>query len=317
MKKLLGIVLFAFLIISFLFIMPVSAEIIVFSDPNSPGEKDILHYIPDDEKPIIPTEPETEPGDITTSFDEETGTLTVSGTGRVSNLFGRSDTDIAGSVIFGDSHIKADTSVKHIIIENGITEIYNSFNDMHSLKDVSFPKTLERINLSFVDCDSLKMIKIPKSVKSIGRYSFYDCDGLTKIKFLGPLSIGDEDQFRLESYVFCELDSLKYVVIPKDSSVGYVFKDCKNLKAAFLGLNTKLEVAGFDYFDECATTCFNGCNKDLTIYSFWGHTDNWETGGKTFCYGPLLILVGILLLPAIIIVFVLFIKKNSQKIKNT
>ena len=56
---------------------------------------------------------------------------------------------------FPSEVIEVNTTVKHIIIEEGITGIDNCFNDLHNLETISLPDSLERIHDSFVDCDKI------------------------------------------------------------------------------------------------------------------------------------------------------------------
>ncbi|MBE6797015.1 MAG: leucine-rich repeat domain-containing protein [Ruminococcaceae bacterium] len=260
--------------------------------------------------PLCVSAKNTEQSNITTSFDEKTGTLTVSGRGKASDIFGRNNVDLF-DFLFPSEEIKnIDNTVKHLIIGEGITEIFNCFNDMQALEDVTFPKTLERIDFCFVDCDTIKKVKFPKSLKVLAQAAFYDCDGLTKIKFSGPLTIGEEfpDKGGCESFVFCNLDSLKYVKIPDNSVLGGVFKDCENLKTVVLGANIKFEAANWSLTETEAMPPFWGCRDDLKVYSY----------SEVEPYNLRLILIFIdILLIATAITGSMFLLKFLKKQKNT
>ena len=230
-KKVVSILLCLVITLALLFTVPVSAETIIVSNPDI-GEG-VIYHTPETAKPIEPTpEPEPEPGDIDVYFDKKTGTLTVSGSGKAYDIFGRNNVDLFDFLFPSEGIKNINHTVKHLVIGEGITEIHNCFNDMYALEDVSFPSTLERIDFCFIDCDLLKKVIFPKSLKVIEEGAFYDCDGIKRIKFSGPLTVAEEfpEKGGCETYVFRHLDSLKYVKIPANSVVGAAFKDCQKLK---------------------------------------------------------------------------------------
>ncbi len=73
---------------------------------------------------------------LTWTFDESTGTLTISGTGEMTDWTDSSETPW--------NHIK--DIVKDIVIENGVTSIGdNAFNDFSSVESVTIPKSVTNI----------------------------------------------------------------------------------------------------------------------------------------------------------------------------
>ena len=93
--------------------------------------------------------------------------LTISGTGSMYN-----------SAYVGDN-----LSIKHVIIEDGITGIGNYiFTYFTNLVSVSIPSSVTSIGYSaFRGCPALTSVTIPSSVTSIGQYAFRDCNNLTDI----------------------------------------------------------------------------------------------------------------------------------------
>lgn len=88
-------------------------------------------------------------------------------------------------------------NVATIVIEEGITEIPGSaFKNMHSLKKVVFPRTLQRIGFeSFQECDLLDEIIIPESVTVIAAHAFEKCVNLKKISIPPTVTYIGEDAF--------------------------------------------------------------------------------------------------------------------------
>ncbi len=279
MKKLLSIVLSIVLIFAFILAMPVLAKTTTVL--ASPFEDKVIYHTPETAKPIIPTEPETEPGDIDVSFDEKTGTLTVSGTGKVTGLYSRDD-------FYESSEIIIDNEVKHIVIEEGITGIYNVFNDMHALQSVKFPGTLENL-----------------------RFSFYNCINLKKVEFKQAI-------FIIEAFEKCV--SLEEVHIPDNSTLSFAFNDCKNLKKVVLGKNVTVfsnsyEAEGVYDYD----WSFYNCHKKLTIYvpeRLW-HYHQTISSAIILLYNPVLSWCLIILCANVILLVPLIIYlKRKRKCKE-
>ena len=102
------------------------------------------------------------------TFDESTGTLTINGTGNMSNY---------GSL---DSPFYNNTSIKNIVIEMRVTSIGGSaFYNCIGLTSITIPDSVTSIgNSAFRHCTSLTSVTISDSVTSIGEYAFYNCTGL-------------------------------------------------------------------------------------------------------------------------------------------
>ncbi len=205
---------------------------------------------------------EEEERSYSTSFDAKSGTLTITGSGMVEDLYPR---DVYNGLVWGDTVIAVDTTVRHIVIGEGITRIFNSFNDLHSLEDIVFPKTLTEIDTSFIDCDRLVRLDFYPAMIAIRHNSFYDCDGLKEIRFSSEIMIKDAGH---SSKPFGNLDSLTEVHIPGGSYLSSAFVGCPQLKKVLLGPG-KVSIADFYFstFGESQMRPFYECHEDLKIYA--------------------------------------------------
>ena len=95
----------------------------------------------------------------TWAFDEGNGTLTISGTGEI--------TDPSSKYSFAKK-------INKVIIEEGVTGIGE---------------------YAFASCTNLTEVRIPKSVTSIGAYAFASCTGLTEAQISGPVINIEESVF--------------------------------------------------------------------------------------------------------------------------
>ena len=69
--------------------------------------------------------------------------------------------------------------LRDVVFSEGLTRIETAAFQGTALKNVAFPKTLERINHgAFEDCSKLTHIEMPKSVIFIGDWCFDGCDSL-------------------------------------------------------------------------------------------------------------------------------------------
>ena len=164
---------------------------------------------------------------VTYSLDTSTGVLTISGTGEM--------TDYST-----DSPFYYNSSVKTVIIENGVTSIGKH---------------------AFQGCASLISITILNSVTSIGDSAFYNCTSLTNITI--PNSVTS-----ISRHTFCNCTSLKSVTIPNSvTSIGSsVFYNCTSL--------TSIEVSGNNKnYSSLDGVLFNKDKSELIVYPA-GKTDS-------------------------------------------
>ena len=137
-------------------------------------------------------------------------------------------------------------NIKTVYIEEGITEIPNTFFYAYSiLADIKLPATIKTIGQSaFGDCPMLVSIVIPKGVTELKYGTFSGCTSLKNVVLPETLQ-------GMESYGFAGCSSLEAIDIP--DSVIFVgvgsFSGCTALKSVNIPANTS-EIYG---------TTFEGC----------------------------------------------------------
>ena len=151
------------------------------------------------------------------SLNTETGVLTISGTGEMT-----------------DSPFSQNSSIKSVIIENGVTSIVtyafsgctsltsitipdsvvsigeSAFDGCTSLVSVTLSKSITTIEYStFFGCSSLTSIEIPKSVTTIVNFAFCNCTNLTDVYYAGTqsewnkINIGHSNEFLTNASLHC------------------------------------------------------------------------------------------------------------------
>jgi len=147
----------------------------------------------------------------TWQFEESTGTLTISGTGAMSDS--------------GWEDYKG--SIKKIVITDGITSICEAaFSGCSQLKDVSIAQSVTELGVRmFENCTSLKSIVIPNGVSVIQECTFWDCVSLTSV-------ILPETLTEIEEAAFRGCSALPTITFPKSlQSLGdAAFTGCSKLK---------------------------------------------------------------------------------------
>ena len=142
---------------------------------------------------------------VTYTFDSSTGLLTISGSG------------IMYDYSFYDSPFYNQSSIKSVVINNGVTSIGNyAFSNCSGLTSIEIPDSVTSIGEgAFYDCSGLTSIEIPNSVTSIGEAAFYGCEKLNDVYFYGTqeqwnyVTIGEKnDSIQTPIIVFpIELDN--------------------------------------------------------------------------------------------------------------
>ena len=113
----------------------------------------------------------------TWQFDESTGTLTISGTGKMNDYSCDSYNGTYRTTAPWKDYY---TSIKSVVIEEGITSIGDWAFTGCSLTSITIPESVTSIgDWTFTGCSSLTSITIPESVTSIGDYAFRGCSSLT------------------------------------------------------------------------------------------------------------------------------------------
>lgn len=140
---------------------------------------------------IVQAETSVTCGDNLTWTLDDNGTLTISGTGDMTNWTYRYDVPWYSSV----------SSIKDVIIGNGVTSIdIYAFYNCGSLTSVTIPDSVTDIySYAFWNCSRLTSVKIPDSVTGIGMYAFSGCSNLKDVYYggseeqWGNISIGGEN----------------------------------------------------------------------------------------------------------------------------
>ena len=127
---------------------------------------------------------------------DDSGTLTISGTGNMENWN-------LSSGEKKESPFKNNKEIKHVVIEDGVTDIgYCAFGDCSNLKDITIADSVTNIGkLAFKNCSSLENIIIPNSVEVINSYTFYNCNNITRVTI--PTGVTTIDR-----KAFCECTNL-------------------------------------------------------------------------------------------------------------
>lgn len=179
-------------------------------------------------------------GNVTATVDGDT--LTLTGTGETyEDYYWRDRND-------SDNRLNK-TSIKHVIVENGITSLGSElFSHFENVESIILPTSLEYIGTgAFSNCYSLENIEIPNGVKALGSYIFNECERLKSISLPSTLTtvpgLIDIDGENVETVIlnkgierignnaFQNMNNLKNIIIPDSvSSIGqWAFASCESL----------------------------------------------------------------------------------------
>ncbi len=202
--------------------------------------------------------------DLTWNLDKETGTLSIVGTGAMTNYSESSQAPWAGIA----------TLIKNVNISEGATSIGSSaFRNCSSLKNIELPDTLtniganafnnctalDEIDLSstgmktieaytFTGCKSLKSVLLPVSLTSLKSNAFNGCSSLTEI------NLSETAVKSIENNAFQDCTSLKKAILPQTlTSIGeYAFSGCSSMTNIDLS-DTAVETIGDYAFSNCSS----------------------------------------------------------------
>ena len=182
---------------------------------------------------------------LTWELDEE-GTLTISGSGSMSN-FGQEGEWAApwsnyrtfittvvledGITRIGECAFYGCVNLTSVTIPESVREIFGwAFQECRSLTNITIPNGVEVIRAgAFYNCSSLYRVTIPESVKSMGMSVFNGCTALPSVTIPDGIAT-------LEEYMFADCTSLTRVTLPDSIvSIGrYAFYNCSSLTAITL-----------------------------------------------------------------------------------
>ena len=172
------------------------------------------------------------------------GTLTVSGTGEMTDYEGKS----------GIPWYKYAQNITSIIVENGVTKIGSmAFQDCVNATAVSIPASVKVIGkYSFSSCVALESVVVPEGVETLGDHAFDRCLKLVSVSLPKSLRTIGMGAFRacfalsditlpygvktISYEAFAECRSLKSITIPESvTSLGSsVFANCEGLESVTL-----------------------------------------------------------------------------------
>ena len=191
---------------------------------------------------------------LTWSFDETTGTLTISGTGDM--------TDFAyGEAPWFDLH----NDIKTVVIGEGVTGVgsyaFYTSSGLFTFSQASFPSSLTRLGeYAFGNCNNLTDLSLPGGVQ-IGNWAFSNCDGLEKLTIGSGSTVIGEDAF-----VACT--SLKEVTVGSGlTTIGSeAFGMCTSLAA--LTIPNTITAIGEKAFVSCTSLSdvyYSGTQEEWVI----------------------------------------------------
>lgn len=175
------------------------------------------------------------------------GLLTFSGTGEMG---------------YPDNEWDRDKIIS-VEIKEGITFVSAALNSCRNLKTVSFPSTVNKIEIeAFELCTSLEGVIIPNGVTTIGYRAFQSCTNLKNI-------VIPESVTTIDSNAFCSCSSLESIAIPDGvCKIGqYAFSDCTSLKN--VQLPDSLENIEIGVFKNCTALRQIGIPAKVSSISYF------------------------------------------------
>ena len=197
---------------------------------------------------------------LTWTFVESSGTLTISGSGAMTDFanisicpWNNCSSSIYKVVIeenvtsIGDYAFYYCTNLTSVTIGNSVVTIgERAFSFCTNLTILNIPNNVTSIgNSAFSECKKLTSITIPNSVTAINKFTFSGCSGLISVIIPNSvISIGD--------YAFRNCSSLTSVTIPNSvTSIGeQAFLECNGLTSLTLG--SSITYIGNNTFSHCS-----------------------------------------------------------------
>lgn len=176
-------------------------------------------------------------------FDEATHTLTISGTGKITD-FNSLYENLSDLMPWYDVR----DQIEEIIIESGITVIGSHAFYGTAAKSVKIPNTVTEIgDYAFYECTNLNAVKMPDSITEIGGHSFYNCSKLEFLTLSNSLKV-------IDNYAFYNCTSLKEITFP-NSLINInerAFWNCTGL--THITIPGSVRSVGDSAFTGCAAT---------------------------------------------------------------
>lgn len=255
---------------------PVEGEPIEVEEAQTTEEEETVQEPEKDESPSTMAATSGKCGKNVTWKLDSKGTLTISGSGKMT------DCDFEGapwyanrekivSVIIksgitsiGDRAFEDCGKLTKVEIANSVTKIgVDSFSKCSSLKNVKLPNGITYIdNWTFAECGKLESVEIPQKVTYIGNWAFVNCKNLKNIKFSSKITkIGNE------AFYGC---ALEYIKIPNGvTEIGELaFAECSKLRSVtFPESITYIGRSAFGICDKLTEIYFSG-NAPSIYFAF-------------------------------------------------
>jgi hypothetical protein len=182
----------------------------------------------------------------------EDGTLTIEGSGAMTDYKSRSEQPWAGLA-------KDITTVR---VNNGVTSVGDyAFFHLYNVGTVLLAGSVTEIGeAAFWGCTSLDAITLPEKLETVGDYAFGSCTDLDDLAIpAGVKTLGDR------VFEGCsELNSI--VILAELSALGdRSFYNCRSLTGVYL--NTALETVGEDAFYNCVSLTDLYVTGDLAAFA--------------------------------------------------
>ena len=192
---------------------------------------------------------------LTWEYNTETKTLTISGSGAMSDFDWQKGRMLAPWVKDDNIYNYLET----VVISDGVTSIgEHAFYYCENLKNITIPSSVKSIGMgAFYSCKALTGITIPNGAESIGEDAFQYCDSLKEVTIPGSVkSIGEG--------AFSGCSSLTGITIPQSvTSIGnWAFNGCSALKN--ITLSDGITNIGYQAF------------YNTGYYNADGEESNWE-----------------------------------------
>ncbi|MDE6087294.1 MAG: leucine-rich repeat protein, partial [Oscillospiraceae bacterium] len=188
---------------------------------------------------------------LTWNFDESTGTLTISGTGAMTDWK------------YGESPWYNNKNIKEIIIKDSVTTIGDrAFWDCFALESITIPESVETIGkMTFYGCTALESITIPKSVEIIGDMAFHGCTALESVTIPDSVKV-------IKDGTFCYCSALESVKIPNSvTTIGdYAFGGCNVLTSITIE-NPDCDIYDSDYIISDDAIIYGYTNSTAQAYA--------------------------------------------------
>ena len=127
-------------------------------------------------------------GNIHWDYNETTKTLTISGTGKMTDFIASAATPWKDQIM----------DIKTVIIEPGVTSVgdyafyprfYSSDDTKSNIESVTLPDTVETIGLYAFAASQIKSVELPAGVKTVKKHAFAACSKLSTVKLSSNIEL--------------------------------------------------------------------------------------------------------------------------------